>query len=182
MEHDEFLSIIKQAATNSFSSEEEINAFVEGFDKEASQMNLFPGMGSTISSVGEFLSHNEALARPLGALGVGLLGALVAKGISSGAGGFNNMQLRSKFEEALKRAMATSKVIKGTDPEKVRDYAETIFRFAPNVAGDSNILSSVLSHVVLGEGMDATIIKNLVDLEGRYKDNTSRGPIVSFKT
>ena len=142
-------------------------AFVKGFTKVAAGPEM-----------GEF---GKAAIKAGFGLAAGLAGAGVVHSINSWRQSSTNVVLRNKFEMALAQVMATNRVVKGSNPEKAKAYAETIFKFAPNVAADPNLLGSILANAVLGEGIDSMTIKSLVDLEGRHNDNTAFSPLPSFK-
>ena len=113
------------------------------------------------------------------ALGEGVGGVLISAGIQGVANlasivGENN--LHTKFLESLANAIQSNRIIKEANKDRVRQYAETIFKFAPNVATDPNLLSSILANAIHGEGIDPMTIKTLTDLESRYKENTTFSP------
>jgi hypothetical protein len=168
---------IVKLAKEELKTPEELQAFADGFDKAAS-----------FSDISKYLTNTSARdggASILAKAGVGLAGALigagVVKGINSISNGVTNLQLRNKFETALAQVMSGNRIVRGYSPDKSKAYAETIFKFAPNVASDPNLLGSILANIVQGEGVDPMTIKTLVDLEGRYKDNNSTSPIPGFK-
>lgn len=163
---------IRKMASEQLSTTAEVDAFMDGFEKKAF-LGLTPDMINTAG---------EAAFRGIGGIGAGLLGAAVVKGVSSGASAVGNYQLRSKFEAALTQVTANNKIVKGARPEKARDYAETLFKFAPHVASDPNLLSSILANAVLGEGVDPQTIRTLVDLERGYMDNNSSKPFVGIRS
>ncbi len=111
----------------------------------------------------------------------GLIGAAVVKGVSSASDFASNSALKSKFNTAFEQVSSTNRVVKGADKTKARAYAETIFKFAPHVAADPNLLSSVLANAVLGEGIDQMTIKSLTDLEGRYITNNETKPFAGIR-
>ncbi|HET8686059.1 MAG TPA: hypothetical protein VFM18_05265 [Methanosarcina sp.] len=152
------LEKIKQIGLEKFAGDEQLaDAFVEGFAKEAFDLGE---LGKSFA----------------GAIGKGIGGTVVGLGINSFSKAMNNIEgtgLHNQFMMALEHAMKTNPVLRQKDTEKVVNYAETIFKFAPHVATDANVLSSVLAHCVHGEGVDSNIIKTLTDLESRYIDNHS---------
>lgn len=165
------LKHIREAALEKFASIEEVDAFMEGFEKEA--------------GIGQFMTDpkvQEAMYKGVVGLGVGLAGAAIVKGFNSGSSAISNYGLRNKFDMALAQVMTTNRIVKGAKPERAKEYAETIFAFAPHVASDANLLSSVLANAVLGEGLDPQTMKSLTELEGRYMDNTRAQPLVGIRT
>lgn len=173
------LEQIRNIAMEKLASEEEVNAFMEGFEKQAF-LGITPAMGARMSSEFSRAVGTGAGKAALG-LGTALLGAAIVKGVNSGSSAAANYSLRNKFEMSLAQVMANNRVVKGARPEKAKEYAETIFKFAPHVASDPNLLSSILANAVQGEGVDPMTIKTLVDLEGRYVDNGRPTPLVGIK-
>lgn len=168
------LKQIREAALEKFASVEEVDAFMEGFEKEAGLDLLGGGLFTR-------LANNEAVQKAAIGLGAGLLGAGIVKGFNSGSSAISNYGLRNKFDMALAQVMANNRIVKGAKPERAKEYAETIFAFAPHVASDANLLSSVLANAVLGEGLDPQTMKSLTELEGRYMDNTRSQPLVGIR-
>jgi hypothetical protein len=166
--------LVREHAMTKFASEEEVNTFMEGFEKEAG----FSGqMGKYITNGGA----NDVILKAALGLGAALAGVGVVKGINSASSMASNYQLRGKFDLALSQVMANNRVVKDADPVRAKSYAETIFKFAPHVASDPNLLSSILANSVLGEGVDSQTIKSLTDLEGRYKENNSSQPLTGIR-
>lgn len=165
-----------QAMEKFAGNKEAADSFVEGFLEKAS-FNLNP------ETYGE-LFQNEGV-RNLAKAGVGIGAGLLGAGLIGAINHYHttnaSSELRSRFINALAQVMATNRVVKGASSEKAKAYAETIFKFAPNVAADANLLSSILANAVLGEGIDQMTIKSLVDLEGRYLDNSNPNQLQSFK-
>jgi uncharacterized membrane protein len=167
------LEKIRSLAMEKLASEEEVNAFMEGFNKVASLSGIYNSFNVMHGSgVGSNILKDNA-GRAVVGLGAALVGAAIYKGITSSSAAVENYGLRNKFDMALAQVMSTNRVVKGAKPEKAKESAETLFRFAPHVASDPNLLSSILANAVLGEGIDPMTIKNLVDLEGRYRENNS---------
>jgi hypothetical protein len=71
-----------------------------------------------------------------------------------------------------------SPVLRSAKKDKVNSFAESIYRFAPHVATDANLLASVLTNTIQGDLLDPMTIKYLTELESRY--NEVRGPISSM--
>ena len=163
--------------------------FVEGFAKEASAWDSVKGAFSTRMEGGKFNDRTNELIpgdRATGfvpsmmegmAKGVG--GALVSGAvglIGSAAVSIGNGNLHNQFMVALEKAIQSNPILKNAKREKVLQYAETIFKFSPHVATDTNVLSSILANAIHGEGLDPMTIKSIVDLEGKFKDNTGFSP------
>lgn len=114
-----------------------------------------------------------------GELGKGLGGLLVSGGVAGigvAARLINKDSLHTKFLAALERAISTNRILKESNKAKVHQYAETVFKFAPNVATDPNLLSSILANAIHGESMDPMTMKTLVELESRFEDNNAFSP------
>ena len=172
---------VREMARAHYSTEQELEAFMDGFTKQAAA-----GPAAAAAKSAWYMSGDRNVLLENGAkVGLGLAGALggalIVKGISSGYTAYANSGLRTNFEKALNTVVASNKVVKSASPEKARQYAETLFKFAPHVAADPNLLSSILANAVLGEGIDPQTIKTLVDLEGRYLDNTSTSALPGIK-
>lgn len=171
----------KQASEYYGLNDDEANAFVEGFLKEA-QVGI-----STNSAAGKPTPKFPKVDRPrhelsglydgatsgLGqAIGKGV-GAMALNGLVSGVANLvssaHNAGQYRQFTEALKRVIETNRIVKNADREKVLSYAETIFKFGPHVAADANVLSTILAGCVHGEGVDANTIEMIGRMEERYK-------------
>jgi hypothetical protein len=173
------LDKIREVAMEKFATEAEVDAFMEGFQKEAAT-SLFGG--GTLSGYASSFLNNETVQRAGIGLGASLLGAGIVKAISMGSHAVTDSNLRSRFEMALNQVISTNRALKGVKPEKVQEYAATIFKFAPHVASDPNILGYLLANAVQGESIDINTVKMLVDLEGRYVDNHRTGSLVGIST
>lgn len=168
---------IEQYASLKFGDDKEaIAEFVAGFTKEASMLESM--LKSKTDNKGENIQ--TTVLKGIGStVGQGVGNLLVTAGIASAGGMINSvkgMALHSKFLQALERAYQTNTILKQAPKEKVLQYAETIFKFAPNISTDSNILSSVLANAIHGEGIYPDTIKMLTDIESRYAENTSFNP------
>jgi hypothetical protein len=133
--------------------------FVEGFVKEA--VNL--------TGLGEFLIGHAGKAVATGVTGLAL--GLGIHGVSSALNAAGTANLRAKYEEALRHVTSTNPLLGQADSAKIRSYGETIFKFAPHVAADPNLLSSILANAVHGEGIDPMTVKTLAELESRVIDS-----------
>jgi len=158
---------LEQIAATQFNSPAEREAFVDSFVKQATDglMDKEAFDWGTLAK-----ATTEGGGKAIGALGVGLLGAALAKGINTASGSMAASQNRQKFEAALAQVLATNKIVK-ENPARAKTYAESLFKFAPNVMGDANLLSQVLANVVQGEGIDPGTIKSITDLEDRFRGN-----------
>lgn len=177
----EYNKLIKEFAMEKYAGDEALaNSFMEGFEKTAGVSDFLKTL--TYTNVFPTEEIGKAALKAGFGLAAGLAGVGIVKGINSGHSAYVTSGLRNKFEMALANVMSTNRVVRGASPEKAKNYAETIFKFAPNVAADPNLLGSILANAVLGEGIDSTTIKSLVDLEGRYRDNNSSTALPTFKS
>ena len=172
---------LEKIASDLFLTPAEKEAFVDGFLTEAvdgleKAANIWTeGIRPAGEATKSIWSHlgTEAVkggGKALGMLGVGLLSAALAKGINTVASNNASVMQRQKFESALANVLATSKICK-QDPARAKSFAESLFRVAPNIIGDTNLLRNVLDSIVQGESVDVNTIKMLTDLEDRYTGN-----------
>jgi hypothetical protein len=184
------LQQLREMAMEKFASEEEVNAFMDEFIKEAGLFDYRPsgdrsfemdsegGLGDSRFSEGGTVG--DSLISGLTASIAKSTGGAIVNGAVNGIGRLigqaKDMSLYRKFMEALNKAVSMNKILKGADRNKVLTYGETIFKFAPHVATDPNLLSSILANAIHGEGIDPVTIKTLSELEGRYRDNISFNP------
>jgi len=165
------LEKIKEIAMEKFAGDESAaQDFVNSFADTLLEKTASPRAGHD-SSFGDSVSRGFA-----GAIGKGVGGMAVGLGMHGLSAMVNSVKqdrLHGQFLEALQEAISSSTVLRGANKDKVRNYAETIFRFAPHVATDSNLLATVLAHVVHGEGIDPDILKRLTDLESRFTESAS---------
>ena len=113
----------------------------------------------------------SAVGKGVGGLAMGLGIAGISKAISA----IGNASLHTKFLIALEQAISSNSILREAEKAKVAQYAETIFKFAPNVATDANLLSSILANAVHGQGVDPVTVKMIGDLESRYVENSGTG-------
>jgi hypothetical protein len=153
--------------------------YVEGFVAELEKVAYDDDKDDSKGGLG-----GKFTGAAVGAIGKGL-GGLVA-GLGMHGMGYlmssvQNDRLHSDFLLALQKAVTTNKILRDANRDKVKGYAETVFKFAPHVAGDANVLSSVLANAIHGEGLDPMTVRSLNDLETRYVEN-SRTPVFSPKS
>lgn len=174
-------------------SVEDTKAFMKGFVETIieKQANV---LGNIRHSAGQYANQSsfggESTLKPAGlgtdiltgvakTLGGGIGSIIVNSAVGVGAGligGAMNLHLKVKFAESLTKARKMNKVIEGADKTKVIQFAETIFSFAPHIASDPNLLSTILANAIHGDGLDPMTIKTLTELEGRYVENKSFSP------
>jgi hypothetical protein len=160
------LEKIKQLALEKCAGDEEkALEFLEGFYEEL--LTKSAAFGFNVSDLaGEFTKG----------IGKGLAGVTLGLGVSglaTAAKSIANSKMHNQFVEALRRAISMNPILRQAKQEKVMNYAETIFKFAPHVATDANLLSSILANAVHGEGIDPQTIRTLTELESRYAQTSS---------
>lgn len=132
--------------------------FVRGFMKEAmfGPLNepLLKGLGTAAGSA-------------VAGMGIGL----GIHGISSMMNQAGNKNLHAAFTSALAKVTGSNPILQDADSARVQSYADTVFKFAPHVACDPNLLSSVLANAVHGEGIDPMTIRTLTDLEAKLMES-----------
>lgn len=160
----EILSQVYEYGLEKFAGDEiQADEFLEGFLKEAAAAGMFSsGAGKMMNNILE----GGATALGKGVIGFGL--GLAAHGVASTLSGMGNANLHEKFTKVLADVRTKSPLLKNADRGKVDSYAETIFKFAPHVAIDPNLLTAILSNAVHGEGIDPMTIRTLSDLEEKY--------------
>lgn len=110
----------------------------------------------------------ESMLSTAGKIGIGVAAAGTLYGVNRLAAGAANTAKKIQYLNALERVQMTNPVLKSIPIEELRKYGDTLFKFAPNVCTDPNMLSTLLINAVHGEGIDLTTIKTLVDLEDKY--------------
>lgn len=165
---------LKEKALEKLGSEEKAQAFIDGFVetilKQASEdeggwnrgtlLDQFKGgiVGGASKSIG------------------GAVGGAAVKGIVHLLSGASKLGNYSRFLQALEKAIAMNKVLKGAPRTKVMDYAETIYNFAPAVATDPNMLASILANAIHGDGIDPMTIRTLTELDSKYRESSFSNP------
>lgn len=172
---------VKDYAMEKFAGDEAAVAdFLDAFSKEVlqKQANVFTreigGSGKKTETGTDAMvkGFTSEMGKSLGGMAIGL----GATGLGTLYNAAKEMNLHGKHLQALLRAYESNPILKETPKEKVKQYADTIFKFAPHVATDPNLLSSILANAIHGEGIDPMTIKTLTELESRYKDNTTFSP------
>lgn len=156
------LEQLTKKASEILGSEEQGKAFVNG---------LITKMASDPLTFGQALTGGAAKA--MGGAMVGLAAGGLLSQIGKMVNQSERAKLHVKFQAALNQVKAGNRIVKAAPIDKVNNYANTIFNFAPHVATDPNLLGSLLANVIQGESIDPMTIKMLTDLEGRYTENSS---------
>ena len=182
-----YLGLRKQAEELYPESEQAQEEFVGSFvEKVASIFKDLKYDGKTVIRPGDhadqYLANSVAenfwargAASAAGKAMVGGIGGLGMAGIMGLANIVNNHSLHNKYLSALKESMQTNRILReaGSTQEgakKLLTFGNTIFKFAPHVATDSNLLSSILANAFHGDGIDPMTIRTLTELESRYRD------------
>lgn len=145
---------------------EQAEAFSDAFVKQA-----FFGVGLD-KTIGGALAEGAAKAIGAGLAGVGL--GIGMHSLSSAIRGANDAGLRSKFEQALHTAVSGNEMLRHAlteHPGRVEAFADTLFKFAPHVVSDPNVLAHLLVNAIQGESVDIATIKTISELENRYTEN-----------
>lgn len=123
---------------------------------------------------GKHTVGNEVLGsagKAIGAASVAAIAGLGGLAVSKALGKVQNVADRRAFERSLERAVANNAMLRDGDEEKINRFAETIFRFAPNVAKDPNLLANILSNSVHYESLDLETIRAVTELEEKHAKN-----------
>lgn len=159
----DFKDGLVKGASEALGSTEKGEAYADGILKTASAEELLK-----LAFWGDI---GAGAGKAIGAGVVGLaLGALAGR-VGSVFDQAERAQMHVRFTNALASVKATNRIVKAADQTKINSYAETIFKFAPHVAGDPNVLASLLANVIQGESIDPMTIKTLVELENKYIQN-----------
>jgi hypothetical protein len=108
-------------------------------------------------------------------------GAAIANEAAGLARGVANSSVnQAKFQRALDIAVKQHPVLQNaaeTNPEKLASFSATIFRYAPNVASDPNLLGSILSNAIHGQSIDPMTVRSLLEMEEKFQRNHQSVPI-----
>jgi hypothetical protein len=166
---------IYDKAKGKFDNERDAEQFVNGFITKVA--SIIDGAFESKDPKSSYPTPFEkGIGESLGRTAVGGVATLGVMGITALANTIKDHTLYNKFLQALDHVSKSNRLVKATDKQKVLSYAHTIFKFAPHVATDENLLSNILSHVIQGESIDANIIKLITELENRYRDSTGFDP------
>lgn len=179
------LEKIKELGLEKFAGNEELaDQFVAGFvahvmiEKEAQEVSELQKEAAGPQRGGQDITADylKGMATEAGKSSAGFVGNMAVSGLIGGYRLVADQFRYQRFLKALHQAIANSHVLREHDSKKVMKYADTIYRFAPLVAVDPNLLQSVLTNAVLGDGIDLMTIKSLTDLQGRYRENGAMNP------
>lgn len=108
--------------------------------------------------------------------GMGVLAAAGATlvGLNKAVNAVKTATLHPAFLQALETAIKSpdkaGEILRGADRQKVMSYGETIFKYAPNVATDPNLLKGILANVIDYGSIDPATIRSLMELEEKRKN------------
>lgn len=162
---------LRKKAEELFPNDEKSQAdFVEGFITKTA--NIFSTAMKTKHDQGSFGDSffNRGIGQATGKALVGGVAGLGVAGIMSLMNTVSDNKLYNDYLKALNVAVRENRILKAANPKKVSDFGQTIFKFAPHVATDPNLLSSILANAIHGEGIDPMTIRTLTELESRYQD------------
>lgn len=159
---EQFIAGFTKAAAEKLGSVEAGADFVRGFLEETG-MEKEAFLGEIMGGAG----------KALGAAGVGLALGALANRMGGSFDSAERAKLHTKFQNALNQVKNSNRIVKAADQTKVNSYAETIYKFGPHIAGDPNILASLLANFIQGESIDPISIKTIVELEGNYQKNVA---------
>jgi hypothetical protein len=180
------LNKVRQYAMEKFAGDKNLaEDFVKGFAKEAMSTPRPQTMAQELKDAATHMERKTkdglgpARSGFMNEVGKGMGNLVLTLGIAGVGKVYNNIsmdRLHTKFLAALEKAIQSNHLIGEADRSKVMQYANTLFKFAPNIATDVNVLTSVLSNAIHGEGIDPATIKALTDIEGRFAENDSFSP------
>jgi hypothetical protein len=175
-----YMDLLKQAEENFPNDDKAQGEFVNGFvTKIANILSDLKYKGDSVtdrdskSRLGDRVMDSfwsRGAAQAAGKALVGGVAGLGFAGIMSMAKVVSDHNLHNNYLKALNDAIQTNRVLKAADRSKVLNFGNTIFKFAPHVATDPNMLSSILANAIHGDGIDPMTIRTLTDLESRYQD------------
>lgn len=140
---------------------------LEGSLHEHTYIN--PAAKAGVAAAESFGSIVPKVMVPLG-VGLGIMAA--AKATKAIIGQVD----KSKFDKVLAEVLQTNEMLKGADPAKIQSIAQSIFRLAPHVATDPNLLSTVLQNQINNSsGFDLKIGRELVDIEDKIRNRNNLG-------
>ena len=164
-----FYMELRKAAEIRFPDEKERDQYLNGFIEKLA--NFFTDeMGEKGSLAENFLGRGVAQN-----VGKALVGGVAAAGFTGLMGLVNSVKghaLYNKYLQALNEATQSNTVLRSADKKKLMNFGNTIFKFAPHVATDANVLTNILANAVHGDALDTVTIRMLTELEGRYQSNS----------
>jgi hypothetical protein len=128
-----------------------------------------------------FLSKVPEPARQAFWSGVGAsaVGA-VAYGVGAGIDAAKGLLAQTKYDKALKDAIAMSPALQMHGYETLKKYMPLVIKSSPTVAGEPLLLANYLETMIDAQGhMNASIFSSLTDLEGSMLRNNQAKRVFS---
>lgn len=88
--------------------------------------------------------------------------------------GMQTNKLPAKNQKFITRLMSIDPVLKSRPPERVLSHYMTMFRTAPSVCLDENVVSSFLKESTSYDAISTVTIKSLVDLEKTMTETSDK--------
>lgn len=158
--------------------------------KQQVAMRVVQPLGRSINNGYKWIrSDPEAMASILqnvashaGKIGLTLAAGAAIYGAKKGVDAVGSLLLRRRYQNNLRMLHESNPALRAVDPEVLARYGDTIFNYAPNIATDPNLLSTLLVNAVHGEGIDLTTIKTITELEDKYSSRGTFQPAqIGFK-
>ena len=124
------------------------------------------------------------LAKPIG-VGQPPLGAVLAKTVvplmaGTYIGGMGLKMMYDKFKQdrqavkVLEDLMHSDPIISKEDPETVKQYAATVFRVAPSISHDKNVMKNLLQNFIKFGTVDMKTIETLAGIQKTMDDSHNK--------
>lgn len=128
------------------------------------------------------MSYYEYSMEKMAMFGAGVKPAVA--GMAVGALGlkmlYDKIQRDRQAKQVIDDLMRNDPIISKEAPEKVMQYAATVYNVAPSVTRDHNIMKNLLQNFIKFGTVDLQSIKMLVDIEKSMGDsNTKTFPFVA---
>lgn len=165
-------TLVKEAAVAKFGSEAAADEFMaglaQGLEKAAAKQGGDDKPFDFTRSVSE--GFTGGISNGLGKGFADMVTGSIIGGFKAIKADIGNSNAKLKYLNALERAIKMNHLLAAADRGKILSYGETIFKFAPHVAMDVNLLSSTLANAVHGEGIDPVTINMLIQMENKFID------------
>lgn len=167
--------LMAESILKGIESSEEISAALsiagEGMDKQA---GVWDSIGRSFKTVGK---NSDGLARDI-ARGAADKATNIAIAGLAGLGLHNYLKSRrnaetigqfADYQNALATVAGRNERLANENSERLNELGNSIFKFAPTVASDPNVLETVLDNAVQYDGLDPQTVRSLQELEERYR-------------
>lgn len=179
--HKEYQNMTKSAC------EKIVQNIVESHPKElVKQAGLISGVTRLVNNPAVRAEFAQQLGGATAKAAVAMMAGAGLYGLNRIARAADNDIAKHRFENALRTILSSNdsagQIIKSVPLQRVQSLANTIFSYAPNVAGDVNLLKTLLATYVNSEGIDPSTIRSLQELEmNRQKIGTWKPSDIGFK-